>query len=244
MLYIKSEAYLSEKGRCTINEDTLLLVTGQMYLICDGVGGNANGQVASKLVADALFSYYENNPDFELSTALIFVEKVLSQYKKKSPSKTLMASTLALTQIKHSSILIAWIGDSTVYQIRSGHLKYKTKGHTWVNEAIEKGELTELEQYFHPNKNEVTRLIKGTQQPSQFDCQLVTDLEENDYFLLISDGVLEAFIEDDLIELFNSNNSCAEILKEINKQCTQFSNDNYSAIIYQIGINKKLKNYN
>ena len=240
MLYIKSEAYLSEKGRCTINEDTLLLVTGQLYLICDGVGGNGNGQVASKLVADALFSYYENNPDFELSTALIFVEKVLSQYKKKNPSTTLIATTLALTQIKPSSILIAWIGDSTVYQIRGGHLKYKTKGHTWVNEAIEKGELTELEQYFHPNKNEVTRLIKGTQQPSQFDFQLVTDLEENDYFLLISDGVLEAFIEDDLIDLFNSNNSCAEILKEINKQCTQFSNDNYSAIIYQIGINKKL----
>jgi protein phosphatase len=151
-----------------------------------------------------------------------------------------MASTLALTQIKHSSILIAWIGDSTVYQIRGGHLKYKTKGHTWVNEAIEKGELTELEQYFHPNKNEVTRIIKGTRQPSQFDFQLVTDLEENDYFLLISDGVLEAFIEDDLIELFVSNNSCAEILKEINKQSTQFSNDNYSAIIYQIGKNKKL----
>ena len=239
MLYIKSEAYLSEKGRCTINEDTLLLVTGQLYLICDGVGGNANGQVASKLVADALFSYYENNPNFELSAALIFVEKALSQYKKKSPSKTLMASTLALTQIKPSSILIAWIGDSTVYQIRGGHLKYKTKGHTWVNEAIEKGELTELEQYFHPNKNEVTRLIKGTQQTSQFDFQLVTDLEENDYFLLISDGVLEAFIEDDLIELFNSNNSCAEIIKKINIQCNQFSNDNYSAIIYQIGIDKK-----
>jgi serine/threonine protein phosphatase PrpC len=240
MLYIKSEAYVSEKGRCAINEDTLLLVTGQLYLICDGVGGNANGQVASKLVADALLSYYENNPDFELSTALIFVEKALSQYKKKNPSKMLMASTLALTQIKQSSILIAWIGDSTVYQIRDGHLRYKTKGHTWVNEAIEKGELTELEQYFHPNKNEVTRLIKGTQQRSQFDCQLVTDLEEHDYFLLISDGVLEAFIEDDLIELFNSNNSCAEILKEINKQSTQFSNDNYSAIIYQIGIDKKL----
>jgi protein phosphatase len=244
MLNIKSEAYLSEKGRCSINEDTLLLVTGELYLICDGVGGNGNGQVASKLVADTLFSYYENNPNFELSTALIFVEKALSQYKKKSPSKTLMASTLALTQIKHSSILIAWIGDSTVYQIRGGHLKYRTKGHTWVNEVIEKGELTELEQYFHPNKNEVTRLIKGTRQPSQFDFQLVTDLEENDYFLLISDGVLEAFIEDDLIELFNSNNSCAEILKEINKECTQFSNDNYSAIIYQIGIDKKLQNLN
>jgi PPM family protein phosphatase len=238
MLYIKSEAFITKKGQYVVNEDTILFVSGEIYLICDGVGGNGNGQVASNLVADTLISYYKSNPKFELSNSLIFIEKALSLYKKNNPEMRIMASTIALTQVREISILIAWIGDSLVYHIRKGQLKFKTKGHTWVNEAIENGEITELEQYFHPNKNQITRLIKGTKNPTKFDYNIVTDIQENDYLLLISDGVLEAFLEDDLIELFNSNNSCNEIINEINKKCTQFSNDNYSAIIYQIGINE------
>ena len=51
---------------------------------------------------------------------------------------------------------------------------------------------------------------------------------------------LEAFIEDDLMALFISNDSCTEIISTINQQCAQFSDDNYSAILYQIGVEKWL----
>ena len=238
MIYIKSEAYLTEKGQCAVNEDSILYKKGALYLICDGVGGNGNGQVASKLVAETAIVYYKNNPNFDLSNLEVTLENTIINYKKKNPSMKLIASTIALTQIKNNAIQIAWIGDSLVYHVRDGKCHYKTKGHTWVNEAIEKGEITTLEQYFHPNKNQVTRIIKGTKPSTPFDFHIINDLQENDYFLLISDGVLEAFIEDDLIALFKSNKSCTEIISEINHQCTQFSYDNYSAILYQIGESK------
>lgn len=239
MIKIKSEAYLTEKGQCAVNEDSILYEKGALYLICDGVGGNGNGHVASKLVAETAILYYKNNPNFELSNLEVTLENTIINYKKKNPSMKLIASTIALTHIKNKAIQIAWIGDSLVYHIRDGKCHYKTKGHTWVNEAIEKGEITTLEQYFHPNKNQVTRIIKGTQPHTPLDCHIVTDLQENDYFLLISDGVLEAFIEDDLISLFKSNKSSNIIIAEINQQCEKFSNDNYSAILYQISVSKK-----
>ncbi|GAA4074009.1 protein phosphatase 2C domain-containing protein [Flavobacterium cheonanense] len=238
MIYIKSEAYLTEKGQCDVNEDTIVFEKEALYLICDGVGGNGNGQVASKLVATTVNNFYKNNPNFELSNLEVTIADAIIQFKKKNPSMKLMASTIALTRLTTKSIQIAWIGDSLVYHIRNGHCNYKTKGHTWVNEAIDKGEITTLEQYFHPNKNQVTRIINGNQPPTPLDCHIVTDLQENDYFLLISDGVLEAFIEDDLMALFKSNDSCTEIITTINQQCAQFSIDNYSAILYQIGINE------
>jgi protein phosphatase len=239
MLYIKSEAYLSEKGTYDINEDTLLCVTGELYLVCDGVGGNGNGLLASQLLCNTIAALIQKEPILNLSDILQQAEKAISNYKKKHPSTSLMATTIAFIQINNTSMRIAWIGDSSVYQIRAGKIIYKTSSHTWIQEAIQRGQLTELESYFHPNRNQLTRSVKGSEYPTEFESFICVDIQENDYFMVCSDGIQESWIDTDIEALFASEKNTIELIEKIKEQCILFSIDNYSAIVIQVGIQHK-----
>jgi PPM family protein phosphatase len=236
MLHIKSEGYITEKGRYAINEDTLSFIRELLYMICDGVGGNGNGQVASQLVCNSIAALLKVEPEINLAILLQQVEEQISKHKKKYPSTTTMASTIAFIQICNTIIRIAWIGDTTIYQIRNGKIIYKSISHTWIQEAINKGEITELESYFHPNKNQVTRCIKGSEYPTSFDSFICTDIQENDFFMVCSDGIQESWIDSDLEVLFASDKNAKEVIKKIEEQCAIFSTDNYSAIVIQVGV--------
>jgi protein phosphatase len=149
-----------------------------------------------------------------------------------------MSSTLALVQIIENNMLISWAGDSRVYQFRDGKIVYKTQDHTLVNEAVNNGVLTAVEALFHPEANELTKSIKGSRKPVELDQILIKDLKENDYFLLCTDGVIESWLDIDLETLFSESKSIKDIVDELNKSCQIFSNDNYTAIVFQVDIKK------
>jgi serine/threonine protein phosphatase PrpC len=235
MLLIKSAFFINKKGKNSINEDSIISIPGKLYLVCDGVGGNGNGLLASHLLCNSISSSIQNESMFNLSNILQKAEKELSNYKKKNPATKSMASTIAFTKIHESFITIAWIGDSSVYHIRNGKIIYKTINHSWVAEAIVRGELTELESYFHPNRNQLTRSVKGVEEPSEFDSLVCDAVQEDDIFLLCTDGIQESWIDADFEALFSTQNTTEEIINQIDKQCEKFSDDNYSAILFQIG---------
>ena len=232
MITIKSEVFISEKGKREINEDSLQFQSGKFYIVCDGVGGNGNGQIASKLVAETVKESLLKSKS--ILEAVQEAEKDLSSYKKKHPSTKYMATTVAFAQILDKEILISWAGDSRVYQFRDGKVVFKTQDHTLVNEAVNNGVLTAVEALFHPDTNELTKSIKGAQNPLELDQILIQDIKENDYFLLCTDGVIESYIDTDLETLFSESKSTKEIIDELDKSCQIFSNDNYTAIVFQI----------
>ena len=232
MITIKSEAFISKKGKREINEDSLQFQSGKFYLVCDGLGGNGNGQIASELVAETVKESLLKSKS--ILEAVKEAEKDLSSYKKKHPSTKYMATTVAFAQVLDKEILISWAGDSRVYQFRDGKIIYKTNDHTLVNEAVNNGVLTAVEALFHPDANELTKSIKGAQNPVELDQILIQDIKQNDYFLLCTDGALESFIDTDLETLFSESKSTKEIIDELDKSCQIFSNDNYTAIVFQI----------
>ena len=232
MITIKSESFITEKGKREINEDNLQFQSGKFYLVCDGLGGNGNGQIASELVAETVKESLLKSKS--ILEAVQEAEKVLSSYKKKHPSTKYMATTVAFAQILDKEILISWAGDSRVYQFRDGKVVFKTQDHTLVSEAVNKGVLTAVEALFHPDANGLTKSIKGAQNPVELDQILIQDIKQNDYFLLCTDGALESFIDTDLETLFSESKSTNEIIDELDKNCQIFSNDNYTAIVFQI----------
>ena len=232
MITIKSESFITEKGKREINEDNLQFQSGKFYLVCDGLGGNGNGQIASELVAETVKESLLKSKS--ILEAVQEAEKVLSSYKKKHPSTKYMATTVAFAQILDKEILISWAGDSRVYQFRDGKVVFKTQDHTLVSEAVNKGVLTAVEALFHPDANELTKSIKGAQNQVELDQILIQDIEQNDYFLLCTDGALESFIDSDLETLFSESKSTNEIIDELDKSCQIFSNDNYTAIVFQV----------
>lgn len=232
MLTIKSESFVSEKGKREVNEDSLQFQSGKFYLVCDGLGGNGNGQIASKLVAETVKESLLNLKS--ISEAVKEAEIVLSSYKKKNPSTEPMATTIAVAEILHNEILVSWAGDSRVYQFRDSKILFKTTDHTWVANAIKKGVLSSVEALFHPRVNELTKSIKDASKPVKLEQVLIQDIRLNDYFLICSDGITESWIDTDLQELFSGGKTSNEIIDKLNKNCNVFSEDNFSAIVFQI----------
>jgi PPM family protein phosphatase len=81
MLTIKSESFVSEKGKREVNEDSVQFESGKFYIVCDGLGGNGNGKTVSKLVAETVKESLINLKP--ISEAVKEAEIVLSSYKKK-----------------------------------------------------------------------------------------------------------------------------------------------------------------
>lgn len=232
MITIKSKSFVSEKGKREINEDCIEFQSGKFYIVCDGLGGNGNGQIASKLVVKTVKeSLLRSKP---ISEAVEDAEKVLSSYKKKNPSTDYMATTIAVAEILESEILVSWAGDSRIYRFRDGKITFKTTDHTWIANAVKECVLSPLEALFHPRANELTKSIKDGSKPVKLEHVLIDDLQPNDYLLICSDGITESWIDTDLQELFTDNKTTDEIVEELEKNCKIFSDDNYSAIVFQI----------
>jgi serine/threonine protein phosphatase PrpC len=226
------ETTVSEIGKRDINEDYLIYHPNKFYAVLDGVGGNGNGQLASKLVAETVKkSLLKSIP---ISQAVEEAEKLLGSYKKKNLSTEYIATTIAVAEILENSILVSWAGDSKVYQFRDGRIIFKTSDHTWVAEEVKKGILSSVEALFHPRANEVTKSIKDSSKPVKLEQILIDDIQPNDYFLICTDGITETWIHSDLEELFSGSKTSNYIIQEIIKQCEIFSEDNYSAIVFQI----------
>lgn len=232
MLTIRSESFVSEKGKREVNEDSLQFQSGKFYLVCDGLGGNGNGKTASKLVAETVKESLINSKP--ISEAVKEAEIVLSSYKKKNPSTEAMATTIAVAEILDNGILVSWAGDSRIYQFRDGKIQFKTTDHTWVADAIKKGVLSSVEALFHPRAHQLTKSIKDGSNPVKLEQVLIQEIRLNDYFLICSDGVIESWIDTDLQKLFSESKSTKEIIDELVKNCQIFSEDNYSAIVFQL----------
>lgn len=229
-MLVRSESFVSEKGKREVNEDSVQFQSGKFYLVCDGLGGNGNGQIASKLVAETVKESLLNLKS--ISEAVKDAEIVLSSYKKKNLSTDYMATTIAVAEILDTKILVSWAGDSRIYQFRDGKILFKTTDHTWVVDAVKKGVLSSVEALFHPRVNELTKSIKDASKPVKLEQVLIENIRLNDYFLICSDGITESWIDTDLQELFSGKKTSNEIIDKLNKNCNIFSEDNYSAIVF------------
>jgi serine/threonine protein phosphatase PrpC len=232
MFTVNSEYLVSDKGQREINEDSFQFQSGKFYIVCDGIGGNGNGQIASQLVVKTVKESLLKSKS--ISEAVEESERVLSSYKKKNPSTEYMATTIAVVEILENSIQVSWAGDSRVYQFRDGKIIFKTTDHTWVADAVKKGILSSVEALFHPRVHELTKSIKDSSKPSKLEQVLIDYIQPNDFFLVCSDGTTETWLDTDLEELFSRLKSSSKIIQELEKQCEIFSEDNYSAIVFQI----------
>lgn len=232
MINVKSDFFLSEKGKRETNEDSLQYQSGKFYILCDGVGGNGNGKIASNLVAETVKESLLKSKS--ISMAVEESERVLSLYKKKNPSTEYMSTTIAVAELLDKIILVSWVGDSRVYQFRNGKIIFKTTDHSWVENAVKEGALSSVDALFHARAKELTKSIKDGSKPVELEQVFMDDIQSNDFFLICTDGITETWIDSDLEELFSKFASTNDIIQEIVKQCEIFSEDNYTAIVFQI----------
>jgi len=231
-------------GKRSNNEDSYSCSESNFFLVCDGVGGAEKGEVASLIVTNEFSSIFNSNSDSDIEQALRAVEHKLTEHINAHPESMGMATTLTFSQLRNDGLLIAWVGDSRVYQFREGKIIFQTRDHSWVNDALRAGMITEEEAVNHPKSNIITRAVQGEHKPVEIDIELISDLKDGDFIFHCSDGVLEAWSNEELKELFGSNFDGNELLKSIELKCADISRDNNTAVLYQIKSDNKIEHQN
>lgn len=244
--------YLHEIGSKKTQEDYLWPEPGsatlqdRIFIVCDGVGGSQNGEVASKIIADYVGNALKTAPpDFELNKEIIV--HLLQQAKEKLITFAFdnslnhdMATTLSLLVLQEEKAFIAWCGDSRVYHIRNGKICYQTEDHSLVHTLIKNGEITEEEAQNHPHKNIILHAIKADESEIEITVHTITDVKNGDYFLLCTDGLLEQISAAELESAFTDLDSNGAGLDFwFRSKCFEKTRDNYSMYLLITGKEKK-----
>jgi protein phosphatase len=251
---IRKPLSFSEIGRKDMQEDSIfpsaqeLSANGKAFILCDGMGGHENGEVASATVCQAMGSYLSTSSDNGNETesfqkALSHAYDELDKVDTGGPKK--MGTTMTCLYLNNKGALVAHIGDSRIYHIRPSYVDienrrlgilYQSSDHSLVNDLVKAGELTEEEARNFPQKNIITRAMQPNLEcRPKADVILLNDVKPGDYFFLCCDGVLEQLTNDKLSEILaNKSASDEEKLQSIKSVCDDKTNDNYTCLLIPI----------
>lgn len=243
-LSLTSLYYLHEPGRKRNQEDYIWPLPGTSsspaFIVCDGVGGSDNGEVASRVIAEsvgnALVQAHQPVSREFVFGLLNAAKDQLVAHARSNGLNTDMATTFALLVVQDTKALITWCGDSRVYHIRNGKILFCTEDHSLVSALIKNGDITEEEGRRHPGRNMILKAVKADGSPVEADSHWIEDVQEDDYFLLCTDGLLENVSNKDLGFVLSDQNTSPEKAGEmIAQKCKGNTNDNYSMFLLQAG---------
>jgi len=229
-----------ELGKRDNQEDALAQWDNHLFVLCDGMGGHENGEVASQTVTQSLVRWFTEHVNLNaaftdelLLEALEYTYTELDKKDSDSPKKT--GTTLTLLYIHHQGITAAHIGDSRIYHIRPDvGVLYQSRDHSLVYDLYQAGEISLEEMSSFAQKNIITRaMTPGKDNRMRPDIIHIIDLEPDDYFYLCSDGMLEQMTNDELIAHLSSSSTDKEKQKLLIK-ATGNNQDNHSAWLIHI----------
>lgn len=211
--------------------------TDRVLVLCDGMGGHGHGEVASQTVAEAVYQYLHNLNTAEYTAADIQAAadcaSVALHQRNVVDSERTMGTTLVVAVFNKMRLLVGHVGDSRAYLFGSdGRIKFRTRDHSRVAEAVEAGILTEEEAFNSPYKNQITRAVMADTDHIDVDIDELI-VENGDILMLCSDGVNDCLRDRQLEEVFVAFDfvGAAESLRS---QCEVASGDNNTAIIAQL----------
>ncbi len=182
------------------NEDAVLSRPDlDLWVVADGMGGHAAGDVASQLIIEKLNAL---QPADALPRMCDETEQALQaanlelRERSRGSGNRIMGSTVVFLIIKQGYVLCGWAGDSRAYCLRDGQLLQVSRDHSHVEELVQRGELTPEQALDHPQANVVTRAVGG--EPRLMIDYVVREARPGDRYLLCSDG-LNKEMEDEQI---------------------------------------------
>lgn len=199
----------SDQGRVrTSNEDACVAnINRKVFLVADGMGGHAAGEIASQIAAatvEEVFSDGELPPDMEvlLQLAAKAANTRVYETQRLKPECRGMGSTLTVLTFQDNRYYVAQVGDSRAYLFRDGILTQLTRDHSLVWPLFESGVLTKNDIARHPQKNLITRSI-GTHPEVETDLHRGAAID-GDIFLLCSDGLTDVLSDEEILQILAS----------------------------------------
>src|SRR5216117_522458 len=203
----------------TSNEDSYAAnAKKKLFLVADGMGGHAAGEVASQMAASTMEEVVcksdDGNRDLEdvLRAAAREANERIYETQRQKPELAGMGSTLTVLSFRGSRYYIVQVGDSRAYLLRDGVLEQLTRDHSLVWRLFESGILRKDELSSHPQKNLITRSI-GPHPYLELDVER-GEARIGDAFLLCSDGLSDVVPDATIREVLSQTDTTPQRMCE------------------------------
>ncbi|HEY7402715.1 MAG TPA: Stp1/IreP family PP2C-type Ser/Thr phosphatase [Candidatus Angelobacter sp.] len=219
-----------------------------IFVVCDGMGGQAAGEVASKMGVDILLDYFRRETHSapgtlsiraadvgakSLASAIQLANQTIFQAGHQENGQSGMGSTIVAALLRGSSIAIGHVGDSRIYLIRRGEIQQLTEDHSWVMEQVRLGYITREQAEKSELQNIILRAL-GSEEVVEADVEDLVALP-GDLLLMTSDGLTRHVKDAEILEIVQRAGdldlACAELV-ETAKQ--RGGDDNITCLLVRI----------
>jgi serine/threonine protein phosphatase PrpC len=216
-----------------------------IFLVADGMGGHAAGEVASGLAANTVASALAEACDGgardeamrdALRQAVLSAHQRIVRFCARRPSTRGMGTTLTACAIDPAGVCrIAHIGDSRLYRLREGRLEQLTVDHTWVQREVDSGRLAPEDARRHPLSHILTRVL--TDDPEAPEVDLLTEpVVPGDLLILMTDGLYNMLEDAAIREIVAREDPLPERIRALIDGANRAGGaDNITAVLVRIG---------
>jgi serine/threonine protein phosphatase PrpC len=238
-----SWAHVNDIGKRPTNQDTIGEAFNDplaLFVVADGAGGHEGGEIASRVVVDAVLASFRQEPGFGADVMLRYAAAASSEVarrKSREPRLADMSTTVAALLVERGRAEALWahLGDTRVYLFRGGRVHAMSKDHSMTQQLIDAGYARAEQLRLHPQRNILFAAI-GAEGDTDIELSAGTvALLAGDALLVCSDGlwewVVEADMERTLAQATDSSDWLARMrrLADDNIANTGKVRDNYSA---------------
>jgi len=236
-LGVVDEAGLTQTGHVRHNNEDSYLMRGDLFMIADGMGGAAAGEVASAMCAQAFaeIDLIRSRGDGALRDAISVANTRIHERAASDPAASGMGTTVTAALVEDDGrVALANVGDSRAYLLREGALRRLTEDHSVVAELVATGQISDWEASSHPQRNVVTRVL-GAEASVQVDTFWL-EAQDGDLVLLCSDGLTDMVPEEEFAKLLASDKGCEQIARDLVRAAlAQGGEDNVTTVLFRIG---------
>ena len=217
-------------------DEQVMARKGALFIVADGMGGHAAGEVASEIAVDTVtMTYYQDDSEeiaLSLMNAIKRANTIIHQRAAENMLRSGMGTTCVSAVLRGHIAYVANVGDSRAYVIRHGQVRQVSQDHSWVEEQVRAGLLTRDQARSHAQRNVITRCL-GTQVDVEVDV-FTEELEDGDCLILCTDGLSGSVYEDDLrwiVEQYVPQESVYHLVERANENGGP---DNITAIVVRV----------
>lgn len=221
-----------------MNEDNMLSRPDiGLWVVADGMGGHAAGDVASQEVVNAMMQLKESSDlaDFvdAVEDKLLSVNYQLRKHGQEALGGRTLGTTVVSLFLLDTMGACVWAGDSRAYLYREGELSRISHDHSAVQEMIDAGVITHEQAAFHPHRNVITRAVGGSE--NLYPEVRVFTVKAGDWYILCSDGFYNELSEELIAAnlVHSTPEESVRILME--KSLANGALDNVTLIVINVG---------
>ncbi|MDD4171921.1 MAG: Stp1/IreP family PP2C-type Ser/Thr phosphatase [Syntrophomonas sp.] len=191
-----------------------------LFIVADGIGGSAAGEVASKIAVEGVVKAYldlpEMNPSAALRAAILDAHKQINTRAEEFPQFTGMGSTLTTLVLVGDIAYLGQIGDSRAYLVRDNNMVQLTEDQTVTADLVAQGKITPAEAKTHSQRHVLIQAMGGGRNAPEPDLMSYA-VKAGDTLILCTDGLYNLVNDDEIrrIAVYNNPQSACEQMVQL-----------------------------